>query len=460
MAKKGLKTKGFIYVTAGNLVNAVLGGLFYLIAARLLSVSDYGFINYYLSIGFSMSFIPILGLDATISTFYPKEGKDALIKESTLFTFIFGIIVGVAATLYIFFFPAQISSNSLANLQISIQLLLSGNPYYVSVLPTILGNLQTSIQWLTGGNTNFVFGIPMILGLVFYIIALARALGRREYKRYATITSFVRVLEIGLVAAFYLLCAFTGYFLQDFAKLMLIAYIAPFFLVTYDYFKELSGVSRVSFHFAEVRAKLSFAAQNWGIDFAQASRSAVDKVIIGLVFGLLFLGTYNLAFQFLIIFLIIPTSALSYLLPEKASGAPRHEVEVISILLAALITVLGIFLSPTLIPWLFPSFTGSITATQWLSLAVVPATIVSIRTSKLLSEERPKFVLVGYVSALAVYIAGILLLGQTFQAVGFAWAFVVSQVVVMIILLVLPSEKLAGLRNERKMAAQVKKTKS
>lgn len=166
-----------------------------------------------------------------------------------------------------------------------------------------------------------------------------------------------------------------------------------------------------------------------------------------------------MAFQFLLIFLIIPTSALSYLLPEKSGGSTRHEVEVISILLAVAITVLAFLLSPTLIRWLFPNFTNSITATQWLSLAVVPATIASIRTSKLLSEERPKFVLVGYVSALAVDIAGIMLLGQEFQAVGFAWAFVLSQVTVMTILLVAPSEKLARLKNRRKSASQVKKTK-
>ncbi|WXG40346.1 MAG: oligosaccharide flippase family protein [Candidatus Freyarchaeum deiterrae] len=460
MVKKGLKNRGFIYVTAGNLVNAVLGGVFYLLAARMLGVSDYGYLNYYLSLGFFLSSIPILGLSSTISAFYPKEEKDDLITESTLLTFILGIVVGVAATLYILFFPAQTGSNSTANLQISIQLLYSGNPYFISVFPTILDSLQSWIQMVTGGNIAFVFAIPLILGLVFFILVTARALGRREYKKYALINSFVRVLEIGLVVIFYFLSAISVFPFDSLNKLMLVAYIAPFFLVSYDYFKDLFSVKRTSFHFSEIRDKMAFTLHTWGIGLAQASHSSLDKVVIGFFFGLLFLGLYNLAYQFLLIFLIIPASVLSYLLPEKSGGAPRREVEVISLLLAVGITVLGILLSPTVINWLFPNFTNSIDATRWLAIAVIPATIASIKTSTLLSEERPRIVLIAYISALVVDIVGILLLGKTFQAVGFAWAFVLDQVACMIILLVLPSARLARIRNRNKSAVQVKKTKS
>nr|MDO8081429.1 oligosaccharide flippase family protein [Candidatus Freyarchaeota archaeon] len=454
MVRKGLKTKGFIYVTAGNLIFAVLGGLFYLIGARILGVTNYGYISYYLSLGFFMSSLPILGLSSTISTFYPKEGKDALLKESALLTFLLGIIVGVVTALIVIFFPAPVGSNSSNNLLTSIQLLAGGNPYFVSVIPMILGNLQTSLELLVGGNINFVFVIPMILGVVFYTMALARALGRREYKKFFILNSLLRVLEIGLVAVFYLFSA------RDLEKLMLVAYIAPLFVVSYDYFKDLFSVDRVSFHFAEVRAKMTFTLHTWGMGFAQASRSVLDKIIVGFFFGLLFLGTYNLAFQFLVILLIIPQSLLSYLLPEKSGGSTSREIEILGIVAAAAITILGFLLAPYLIHWLFPGFSDSIPVTQWLSLAVIPASIASIKTSVLLSEERSKIVLGGYVSALAVDILGILLLGQTFQAVGFAWAFFLSQVALMIILWVLPSEKFARLRNRRKSVAQVKKTKS
>ncbi|MFB0562625.1 MAG: oligosaccharide flippase family protein [Candidatus Lokiarchaeia archaeon] len=435
LIKQGLKTKGFLYVTIGNLINAVMGGIFYLICARILSVTNYGYISYYLSIGFFVSSVSILGLNTTISTFYPKERRDDLIRETTLLTFILGFIIGLGAALFVFFFPASIGSNNIYG-------------------------LQFSLQWLVGGDTDFVFILPLVLGIVVYVIAYSRALGRREYKRFFVIVISVRVMEITLVAAFYLFCAFSGYFLKDIGKLMLLAYLVPLFMVSYDYFKDLVSVRKTSFYFAEIRAKLTFTLHTWGMNLAQASRTVVDKIVVGLIFGMLFLGTYNLAFQFLVILLIIPQSLLFYLLPEKSAGTVRREVEIIGILAAVAITVLGISLSPYFIQWLFPNFTDSIPVTQVISLAVVPATVASIKASVLLSEERSKIVVIGYISALAVDLFGILLLGQSLQSVGFAIAFLLSQIVLMVILLVLPSEKFARLINRRKSAVQEERMKS
>lgn len=432
LVKRGIRTKGFIYVTVGNLVNAALGGLFYLLCARILSVTSYGYISYYLALGFFVGSVSILGLSTTVTTFYPKEARDSLVREATLLTFLVGLATGFVASLYVFFFPAPAGSNTVYS-------------------------FQTSLQWLVGG-VDFVFMLPLILGIVFYYMTLAVALGLRLYRRFAVIVSVVRVVQLGLVAFFYLFSAFSGYFLGDLEKLMLIAYLAPFFLVSLDYFRSLFSVDRASLRFAEVRAKLTFTLHTWGMNLAQASRTVLDKIIVGLFFGLMFLGTYNLAFQFLLIFLIVPQSLLSYLLPEKAGGSVRREVEVIGLVAAVVITVFGIFLAPYLIRWLFPHFTDSIPATQVISLAVVPASVANIRASALLSEERTKIVLAGYVSALAVDVLGILLLGSSFQAVGFAAAFMLSQVVLAIILVVLPSERFANLINRRKSAVRTEKT--
>ncbi len=432
LVKRGIRTKGFVYVTVGNLVNAALGGLFYLLCARILSVTSYGYISYYLALGFFVGSVSILGLSTTVTTFYPKEARDSLVREATLLTFLVGLATGFVASLYVFFFPAPAGSSAVSGFQVS-------------------------LQWLVGG-VDFVFMLPLTLGIVFYYMTLAVALGRRRYRRFAVIVSVVRVVQLGLVAFFYLFSAFSGYFLGDLEKLMLVAYVSPFFLVSLDYFRSLFSVDRASFRFAEVRAKLTFTLHTWGMSLAQASRTVLDKIIVGLFFGLLFLGTYNLAFQFLLVFLIVPQSLFSYLLPEKAGGSVRREVEIIGLVAAVVITVFGIFLAPYLIRWLFPHFTDSIPATQVISLAVVPASVANIRASVLLSEERTKIVLVGYVSALAVDVLGILLLGSSFQAVGFAAAFMLSQVVLAIILVVLPSERFANLINRRKSAVRTERT--
>ncbi|MEM3526393.1 MAG: polysaccharide biosynthesis C-terminal domain-containing protein, partial [Candidatus Jordarchaeaceae archaeon] len=393
-----------------------------------------GYVSYYLSLGFFTSSFSILGLGSTISTFYPKEEKDALIRESALLTFLLATLVGIVTALIVFFFPAPAGSDVYSNLLVSLQLLFAGNPYFVSVIPIVLGDLQKSMQMLVEGRFDSAFMIPLVLGVVFFSMALAQALGRREYKKYAILNFLLRFLEIGLVVVFYFFGA------RDLEKLMLVAYTAPLFIVSYDYFKYLFSVNRETFRFSEVRAKIGFTLHTWGMSFAQASRSVLDKIIVGFFFGLLFLGTYNLAFQFLLILLIIPQSLLSYLLPEKAGGSSRREIEILGIIAAVATTVLGLLLAPYFIRWLFPSFSDSIPLTQWLSLAVIPASLASIKTSELLSKEQSKIALEGYAAALAVNIFGILLLGQIFQAVGFAWAFILSQLTLMSILWISPSK--------------------
>ncbi|MHA1209657.1 MAG: hypothetical protein ACTSRF_10610, partial [Candidatus Freyarchaeota archaeon] len=90
LVRRGLRSKGFLYVTFGRMFNAALGGLFYFVAARILSVSGYGNISYNVAVGGFAATFAYLGLTATVPTFYPKEGREALIRQAALLTFILG----------------------------------------------------------------------------------------------------------------------------------------------------------------------------------------------------------------------------------------------------------------------------------------------------------------------------------------------------------------------------------
>jgi O-antigen/teichoic acid export membrane protein len=141
---------------------------------------------------------------------------------------------------------------------------------------------------------------------------------------------------------------------------------------------------------------------------------------------MVYLGNYNLAFQFLIVFMVIPGALFAYLLPEKSSGSARREVEVVGLAVAVVITVLGILLAPYVIRWLFPHFEGSIKATRVISLTVVPTSIVSIRGSELLSRGRSGILLVAGTAAMVVHVVGIIFFGLWYQTAGFALAFLLS----------------------------------
>ena len=188
---------------------------------------------------------------------------------------------------------------------------------------------------------------------------------------------------------------------------------------------------------------------------AGASRTQLDKILVGALFGMVFLGNYNLAFQFLMVFMIIPSALFSYLLPEKSGGSARREVEVVGLAVSAVVTVLGVLFAPYVIRWLFPHFEGSIQATQVISLAVLPASLASIKSSELLSRERSGIVLVGGLTALMVDAAGIILFGLWYQTVGFALAFLLSQIAFAIVLYVCSSEKVGSLLGRRRSVSEL-----
>jgi O-antigen/teichoic acid export membrane protein len=75
----------------------------------------------------------------------------------------------------------------------------------------------------------------------------------------------------------------------------------------------------------------------------------------------------------------------------------------------------------------FPSFAESVQLIQIMSLGVIPSAIAMTKMSELYARERPGAVLISYLIALAVGVAGILVLGNCFGATGLAASAVLLQ---------------------------------
>jgi len=117
------------------------------------------------------------------------------------------------------------------------------------------------------------------------------------------------------------------------------------------------------------------------------------------------------------------------LLPERSGGIVPRKIEILGIALAIFLSTVVIILSPTIVPVIFPSFISSITLMQVMSLAVIPATIVSIRKAKLFSEEKPLSILLSNVASVTSVILGVIFLPMWIGNLGLAIAIVVSQMV-------------------------------
>jgi len=378
LIRKGLRVKGFIYVTIGNFANAGLGFLFFFLAARILCVESYGVLSYNVSVGFVGVTFTILGLQTAIVTFYPKEKNLEFVRQAATLSFLLDFAASTVVLAAVVFFDAPL-------------------------LPAIL---------IIFGGTAFSMSVNF-------------ALGRQEYKKYALIMTGMRVGQCALLVLFYLFVAFTGWFLAWLEEVILLAYSIAYLAAGYGYFRLI----KFNFSFNEVRAKWRFCLPAAVSSVFTASIGSLDKVVIGALFGMYSLGNYHLAFQFLTALMIVPISLFSFLLPEKSGGKVRKEVEVLGIAAAALVTLAGIIVVPYFIKLVFQSFEESIGAIQVLSLSVVPASIAYIKVSELYSKEKAGLAMVCHAAMFAVYIAGIVLLGGWLQLMGFAAAYTFGQIV-------------------------------
>ena len=87
-------------------------------------------------------------------------------------------------------------------------------------------------------------------------------------------------------------------------------------------------------------------------------------------------------------------------------------------------------------PIVFPEYTEAVTLLPILSLSVIPIAVQSIFISKLLGQEKTRYVLISHLISIFVLVFGIIVLGNEFGPEGIATAYVLSQVASAILLVV------------------------
>ena len=107
------------------------------------------------------------------------------------------------------------------------------------------------------------------------------------------------------------------------------------------------------------------------------------------------------------------------------------------LLISGIITGLTVFLSPILIPIVFPKYIEAIEVIQIMGFALVPSALTLILTSELLGKENSKSVILGVLIAIITLIIGIITLGQNFGIIGLALSLVIARILQCCTLLIL-----------------------
>ena len=270
---------------------------------------------------------------------------------------------------------------------------------------------------------NISIGI-FVIGFVIFQLFLAELLGFKLFKRYGKFYILQKITFVCLALSFNHIIGFEG---------IIIAYGVSYLIFSFPVFKMLTTVKP---DFGILKTKFSFVTSNYLYDLASTANGQIDKLIIAPIFGFALLGNYYLGLQIIGFLGILPGIVFNYILPQDASGHSTTQVKKITLLFSVGFALIGIFLIPPLMPIVFPEYTEAVTLLPILSLSVIPIAVQSIFISKLLGQEKTRYVLISHLISIFVLVFGIIVLGNEFGPEGIATAYVLSQVASAILLVV------------------------
>ena len=256
----------------------------------------------------------------------------------------------------------------------------------------------------------------ILIAYVINTLAIGDLLGRKQYTSYSKYTLVQKGLTLGLGFLFFYLFGYEAIILALACSYMF-------------YIKRIYSIFReMKIDFGLIKQRIGFITNNYltFILTGAVGGGQVDKIIVAPLLGFAILGNYSLALQVINIMMIFPSIFYKYLLPQESSGVKNKKPKIIVIIFSISISVLGIFIAPTLIENLFPKFIEAVDAIKIMSLVVIPVSIALILEAEFLGNERSKIVIIGAGISLVFLSIGMIVLGSWFGIIGVAWSLVIA----------------------------------
>ncbi len=275
----------------------------------------------------------------------------------------------------------------------------------------ILGTIAAIVLYVFFEN---IFVSFFVFGYIFYNLGIAKLLGEKLYKKYAIILIIQKILFVSFSLLFYHLIGFEGIVLGFAASMLVFSFVV------------LKEFNKTKINFKILKPRFGFMMNNYALTIEKILSGQVDKLIIAPMFGFAILGNYALSIQILSIMTILPSIVFQYTLSQDASGNSSNKIKKISIASSILVAILGIGLTPTILPIIFPEYVEAVQLIQIVSLHVIPSSIIMAYNSKFLGEEKSRYVLTGQGMSVVIYLGGLLTLGTLMGVNGIAISLVIS----------------------------------
>ena len=280
--------------------------------------------------------------------------------------------------------------------------------YLFTIFTGIIASIILFFIFYNGSLSLFVVAW-IIFGLV-----TGELLGRRLYKEYLKIIVSQKILLLVLGIGLYYLLGPNGVILGIALSLLPFSY------------KIISVFKKTKIDFSIIKSRSGFITHVYGYDLSKTLTTFADKLIIFPLFGYALLGNYQLGVQIVILMSILPMTVYQFTLPKDVKGENTNRIKIATFFISIIFAILTIFLSPTVIPFLFPDFIEAVQIIQIMSLSIIPISANQMFSSKFLANGKSRIVFISAVVYVGIQFLGILILGELYGINGASFALVIG----------------------------------
>jgi len=263
---------------------------------------------------------------------------------------------------------------------------------------------------------NFALSI-YILGGVLFGLGVSEILAKKLYANYLKFLIPQKFFMVTLSLGLYYLIGINGIILG-----MGLSFF-PYLLIVIKEFKT------TKIDFPLLKPRLGFMMNSYGNTMIANLSKLIDVLMVAPLLGFTLLGNYQLGFQFIGIFQLIPLIVMKFTLPHDATGNTNRNLKIVTVILSLIFTILILLITPIVIPLLFQKFIYVIEVIQILSLSLIPLSVTATYISKFLGAEKHKIITIGTIILIITHFSGILILGNIYGINGVAMSYVLSIII-------------------------------
>lgn len=316
-------------------------------------------------------------------------------------------LLGVSGLVQIFasIIPAQV-----VTVDTSKEIRLQTTYFIILMISSVVSSIVMSI-WFSRLDVGI-----LIFGLSIAGFSMAIMIGKKHYKKYA---KYILLQKVLLVIFGFGLFHLAGFNALIYGVGLSFFIFIPFLLKEIKYDK---------FDLSNLKLRSKFIVDTYILMVVSGLRREIDKLIIPLILGFAVLGNYSLSIQSVMMLMVIPSSIFKYTLPRDSVGQNTEKIQKYLLVFAVIASVLSIFLLPGVISKAFPKYSDAISMIQIMSLSVIPLSLSSNYSSKLLGQSISRPIIISNVIHLSTLISCIFLLGVTYGTIGLASSHVIAAV--------------------------------